>query len=322
MKRRLGAIDIGSNTVKLLIAESDGNSVEPLLQKSIQTRLARGLKQGRSISEAACEQTHQVIQQFLDLANQFDVEQLTGCATSALREANNGNEILTHLSNEFGFPLRVISGKEEARLIYQGLTTASHRPLSNLLILDVGGGSTEAILVLEEQLRFQESFPVGTVHLFESVNATLPSSDKAMTTLDETLTREYRPLVQAVRSVALDHDFQVMAAGGGAVVASMILQETNTFDPRAIEAEPIELTDLVHLKHRLWNSTREQRLSWPGMPSDRADIMPTGVSILTHLLTALDRSHIHVSTRGLRFGLILQLHHQMADRPESNSSPN
>lgn len=322
MKRRLGAIDIGSNTVKLLIAESDGHSVEPLLQKSIQTRLARGLKRGHSISEAAREQTHQVIERFLDLANQFDVEQLTGCATSALREANNGTEILAQFSGEFGFPLRVISGKEEARLIYQGLTTASHRPLTDLLILDVGGGSTEAILVLEEQLRFQESFPVGTVHLFESINTAFPSPEKAMTTLDETLTREYRPLVQAVQSVALDHDFQIMAAGGGAVVASMILQESNTFDPRAIEAQPIQLTDLAHLKHRLWNSTREQRLDWPGMPTDRADIMPTGVSILTHLLGALDHSRIYVSTRGLRFGLILQLHRQMAERPKTSSSPN
>lgn len=314
MIRRLGAIDIGSNTIKLLIADTDGQMVEPIYQQSIQTRLASGIGNGGQLSLSAMEKTRSTIFDYLAIGRQMSVESMIGNATSAVRDAGNGLEFVQQLENDTGISIAVITGEKEASLIFQGINTSQRHQSDWQVILDVGGGSTEIIVSGSQEIHHQQSFDVGSVRLLEEAKLVDPLCHQQLRSFESLLATRYAPLTEAIiasRNNALP--FSLVAAGGGAVLASMLLNETEQFNPTSIEIAPLKQTDLQTLNEKLWSTSLKKRKCWPGMPSERADIVPIGTAILTHLLSSLSLDQLWVSTRGLRFGLLRQHHNEKTD---------
>ena len=305
MKRRFGAIDIGSNTLKLLIGETDGTTVDPIHQESIQTRLGTGLVQTNNLSAAAMERSQSVMEHYVEQAHQHAVEGILGTATEAIRSAENGRTFVQALERRFNLPISIITGKEEAQLVFRGINSGPRIATDNQIIVDVGGGSTEIILSRHGSLSSFQSFPVGSVRLLEAAQMKGRLNLDLNQRFKELLNRQYAPLIQQTLTPDIEA-FSLVASGGGAVVAAMLLEKTTHFCPPTIESNPLVLGDLDGLEEQLWKTTVEERREFPGMPHDRADLVPIGVSILTHLLRELSKIRLYVSTRGLRFGLIQQ----------------
>ncbi|MDA7510898.1 hypothetical protein N8766_02955 [bacterium] len=319
MIRRLGAIDIGSNTIKLLIADTDGQTVEPVCQQSIQTRLGSGIEKGSQLSQSAMERTRSTIFDYVAIGKQMSVESLIGNATSAVRDARNGQQFVQQLEKETGISISVITGEKEASLIFQGITSTQGHQSDCQVILDVGGGSTEIIVSGNQDIRHQQSFNVGSVRLLEEARLRDPLCQRQLESFKKLLATRYLDLTEAIiANTDATTPFRLMAAGGGAVLASMLLRETEQFDPKSIELTPLERTDLQALNERLWSTSLSARKGWPGMPEERADIVPIGTAILSHLLSSLNQDHLWVSTRGLRFGLLRQFYHETARQENPN----
>lgn len=310
MRRRLGAIDIGSNTIKLLIADTDGQDIEPVCQQSIQTRLGARTGNNGQLTQAAMELTRSTILNYLELGEQMSVESIIANATSAVRDAANGRAFVSQLEMDTGIPISVITGEQEASLVFEGISSIQSHHSDWQIILDVGGGSTELIISEGQARHHQQSFDVGSVRLLEEASLSDPLCHNQLASFEKLLENRYSSLAEAAKAITnANSSCALVAAGGGAVIASMLLNETATFDPSSIESLPLERTDLQALGIRLWSTSLESRKSWIGMPSERADIVPIGIAILTHLLSTLDHDKLWVSTRGLRFGLLKQYYH-------------
>lgn len=319
MRRRLGAIDIGSNTIKLLIADTDGQTVEPVCQRSIQTRLGSGIEKGGQLSQSAMEQTRSTIFDYIAIGKQMSVESVIGNATSAVRDAENGQQFVQQLEKETGISIAVITGEKEASLIFQGITSTLGHQSDCQVILDVGGGSTEIIVSGVQDIRHQQSFNVGSVRLLEEARLRDPLCERQLRSFEKLLASRYAALTEAIiANTDGAISFNLVAAGGGAVLASMLLRETEQFDPKSIELTPLERTDLQALNERLWRTSLSARKGWQGMPEERADIVPIGTAILTHLLSSLNQDQLWVSTRGLRFGLLRQHYHETGPQESRN----
>jgi exopolyphosphatase / guanosine-5'-triphosphate,3'-diphosphate pyrophosphatase len=315
MIRRLGAIDIGSNTIKFLIADTDGQTVNPVCQRSVQTRLGSGIEKGNQLSQTTMEKTRSTILDYLDIGKKMSVEKVIGNATSAVRDAENGQEFVQQLEIDTGISIEVISGEKEASLIFRGITSTTSHQSDWQVILDVGGGSTEIIVSKDQNIRHQQSFNVGSVRLLEEAKLRDPLCLRQLESFQKLLADRYDPLTKAIETNTDGAiSFTLVAAGGGAVVASMLLSETENFDPVSIELSPLERTNLQALNERLWITSLSARKAWRGMPSERADIVPIGTSILSHLLSSIKHDQLWVSTRGLRFGLLLQHYHETSHR--------
>jgi exopolyphosphatase/guanosine-5'-triphosphate,3'-diphosphate pyrophosphatase len=164
---RRAVIDVGTNSVKLLVAEVAGREIKPVWEESKQTRLGRGFYEMRRLQSEAIHATAQAVAEFARAATACSVQSIRVIATSAARDAVNSGELMSAIQAASGLKMEIISGEQEADFVFQGVTTDpayAHQPL---LLLDVGGGSTELILGQGERKWFARSFPLGTVRLLE-----------------------------------------------------------------------------------------------------------------------------------------------------------
>jgi len=171
--QRRAVIDVGTNSVKLLVAEVDGHTLEPILEQSEQTRLGTGFYQTRQLQPEAVADTARAVAAFAAVARHQGAASIRVVATSAAREAHNRAGLIDAIRRSSGLTLEIISGEQEADYVFRGVTCGPERYHQSVLILDVGGGSTEFILGAAAQPCFRRSFPVGTVRLLE----TFPPAD-------------------------------------------------------------------------------------------------------------------------------------------------
>jgi len=164
---RRAVIDIGTNSVKLLIADVVGDDVRPLFEDSRQTRLGKGFYESSRLQPDAVKQTAEAVAEFGKEAKAHEAKSIRVIATSAARDAKNPGDLIAAVEKASGLKIEIISGEQEADWAFQGVTSDPQLAKRHLLLLDVGGGSTEFILGQGEHKHFRQSFPLGTVRLFE-----------------------------------------------------------------------------------------------------------------------------------------------------------
>ncbi|MBC8003553.1 MAG: hypothetical protein H7X97_13280, partial [Opitutaceae bacterium] len=174
---RRAVIDVGTNSVKILIAEINCREIHPLLEESEQTRLGRGFYETRKLQPDAVHATAKAVARFALVAKSWHASHTRVVATSAARDATNSSDLTSAIEEASGLSVEVISGEQEASWVFQGICTDPRLAGKPLLIVDVGGGSTEFILGQDCEQFFQQSFPIGTVRLIEM----LPVSDPPRT---------------------------------------------------------------------------------------------------------------------------------------------
>jgi exopolyphosphatase/guanosine-5'-triphosphate,3'-diphosphate pyrophosphatase len=306
---RRAVIDVGTNSVKLLVADVTGSKAHPVWEVGHQTRLGKGLFRDHFLTASAITATAQAVADYVAKAREHEAVSIRAIATSAARDARNAGDLVEAVRSMAGLELEIISGEQEARFAFQGVTTDESLGAEPLLVLDLGGGSTEMVLGMGQEIRFSASFRIGTVRLLEMMpHGDPPTPDEreaARSWVRQMLGREVLPVLGPHLAQLPGHQFAVIATGGTASILGCLEAGLKRFDRHRLDGLEIPAQGMRRLNERLWSLPLAARRSLPGLPPERADVILMGATIYEGILERLERPCMHVSTRGLRFAAVL-----------------
>ncbi len=307
---RRAVIDVGTNSVKLLVADVLGQDVQPVVEESRQTRLGKNFYETHRLQPDAIAQTATAVADFANVARGKKSMSIRVFATSAARDAVNQNELVSVIETASHLKLEVISGSQEAEWAFQGATCGTDLAQTPLLLLDVGGGSSEFILGHGGHKSFAHSFPLGTVRLMEKFpHADPPSHDEFVKCHDwvgEFLHKEIRPALDPVlQREKKAGAVQLAGTGGTATLLAKMELQSDGFDRERIEATRLSLERIQSYVEKLWSLPLAERREIPGLPKSRADVILPGVLIYAAVMKEFGFNELRVSTRGLRFAAVM-----------------
>lgn len=307
---RHAVIDVGTNSVKLLVADVQNRNVQPVLEESRQTRLGKNFYQTHRLQPEAIAQTARAVAEFAEIARRQNATPIRVIATSAARDAVNAEELGFAIENAAALKLEIISGEQEAEWAFQGATLGTDLAHTPLLLLDVGGGSSEFIVGHGGHKRFAQSFPLGTVRLLEKIPLGDPPTPaefaRSHDWVNAFLRQEVRPRLDPV----LQHEKELgpvhlAGTGGTATILARMELQSDRFDRDRIEKTRLSLDRIKEHRENLWKLPLSQRKEIPGLPQNRADVILTGVLIYASVIEAFGFTDLRVSTRGLRFAAVM-----------------
>jgi exopolyphosphatase/guanosine-5'-triphosphate,3'-diphosphate pyrophosphatase len=310
---RRAVIDIGTNSVKLLVAEISGHDIRPLHEDSKQTRLGKGFYETQRLQPESIAKTAKAVARFAEVAREHKADSIRVIATSAARDSKNPDELLAAIHEASGLKVEIISGNQEADWAFQGVTTDPQLARQHLLLLDVGGGSTEFILGQGEQKHFRQSFPLGTVRLLEKFPPGDPPTAPEFAAcrqwlkqfLDEQVKPQLEPAMTREAKLRPAGKIELVGAGGTTSILARMEARLDDYDRDRIEATRLPLARVRWHRERLWSLPLEERKEIIGLPPKRADVILTGVAIYEAVMEAFDFPELRVSTRGLRFAAVM-----------------
>jgi exopolyphosphatase/guanosine-5'-triphosphate,3'-diphosphate pyrophosphatase len=301
---RLAAIDVGTNSVKLLVAERSGPRLSPLLQRVEVTQLGRGVDQARRLTPEAISQTVAAIGDFAADAKRLGATEIFVCATSAARDAANAAELVAAVKARTGLVLEVLSGVEEATLSFAAVAHGNAR-LGQVVVLDIGGGSTEVIsgeVGQRVHVRTRQSLDQGALRLTERHLAV----DAEGRHLPEGLAAARRTLKAAVGGLGQLAGGTVVGIGGTVTTLLAITMGLEPYDPERVHGQWLSLAQTSAWADRLAAMTSRERRAVPGLPEKREGVICGGALVLEAALSALGATGCVVSDRGLRWGLLFE----------------
>ena len=306
---RRAVIDVGTNSIKLLVADVRGRDVQPVHEESRQTRLGRGFYQTNRLQPETIAHTAEAVWEFAETAREKNTDSIRVIATSAARDAVNPMDLTSSIFRASGLKTEIISGAREAEWAFRGVTTDPELARQPLLLLDVGGGSTEFILGHGEEKSFAHSFPLGTVRLMEKFPHSDPPKKSEINACHEWLKNflhhEIRPQVEpALKSEA--GEIRLVGTGGTTSILARIENKLDRFDRERIERTVLSFEQIVAHRKRLWKLPLEERKEITGLPKLRADVILTGVLIYEMVMEEFGFKQLRVSTRGLRFAAVME----------------
>ena len=299
--QRVAVVDVGSNSTRLLVADVDG-AVSVVERQSRVTRLGRGVDLSGQLSDEAIEAACDAIADYVELCRELKAEQITAIATSAVRDASNGEAFVAELRERFALSARVLDGEEEARLTYRG-ATAEQPPQLPTLVIDIGGGSTEMIVGTGAEIAFHTSLQAGVVRHTERHIAGDPPSAVEL----EALADDIRALIEK----ALAGHPETRASAGIAVAGtptslSAVELGLEPYDPARVHGHVLSLETIQHLLSQFASAPLAERVAIPGLHPDRAPTIIAGCVILIEAMRALGLDRIQASEHDILYGMALE----------------
>ncbi len=281
----------------MLVADMDKDGkITPLEDSERTTRLGRGLLETGIIHPESLKKSIEVIDHYLTTCRNMGVDRVLMAGTRALRTAKNAHLLLQYVHRHYGLTIQIISGEEEARLSY--LAAEKEMGLgSPILVLDIGGGSTEIIMGYTGRISELTSLNIGALHLTERFLRTDPVTEK-----------EFQHMVERIRrdlgTVAIKSPKRVVGLGGTITTLASVRMGRDPVDMSRLHGSSLSRRE-VRKQVRLYKgATHQQRLRIPGLPRDRADVILAGATILQVAMNLLGFDHLIVSCHGLRYGLL------------------
>lgn len=312
MNLLFAGIDIGTNTLRLLIAEfsSDGKYHKVKSERYI-TRLGEGISSTGSLKETAMERTSSVLKRFAKICSEYPLNGIYAVATSAVREASNGPDFIKKIKLEAGLDVDVISGDEEARLTMLGISSGLDFKGSDFLLMDIGGGSTEFIFVSEGDIISKVSTDIGVVRFTEQYLKSDPPQteeiEKLETAILECLNKLKGSASPPYQGGAGGGVFLVGTAGTVTTLAA-IDQKMTVYDPREINGYKISRAGIKNIRTLLLSMTMKKRMEIPGIEEGREDLIAAGVVLVDKVMELFGFNEILVSDSGLREGLVIDIY--------------
>ena len=301
--KKFASIDIGSNTVRLLVMEADDTgSFKKVNSKRVICRLGEGINSEKRLLPHRMELTLEVLQRFRDQCRKYGDIPIQVVATSAVREASNREEFVHLAREQAGLDVQVISWEEEARLTVEGVFW--RLPSSGkTLIFDIGGGSTEFIFSQDKQVLASAGTSLGVVRLTEQFISQHPTD-----------AREYENLKNHIREqlnrvlFRLDSPSPEKLIGTAGTVTTLAAMDHNIFpyDPEKIHGLVLPLENIQRLFENLKSKSLEQRLEIPSLERGREDLIIAGTVLILETMQTFNCSHLTVSEYSLREGVLLQ----------------
>ncbi len=297
---KLAAFDIGTNTVLMLAVEVlPDRSVRRLLDLARITRLGRGVDKNGALDSDSARRTIDAIADFADAARKAGAEKFVAVATSALRDACNGESFIAEVKSRTGVTLEVISGRVEAELshlaVVRGLPID---PAARLLIVDIGGGSTELIRCERGQELALVSLQIGSVRLSERIVRHDPPSREEIERLREEIER-------ALGEPGWDFSPEVMVGIAGTVTTvCAVALGLETYDPARVHGHVLSREEVSRTLARFGDLPLAERRKLKGLEEGRADVIFAGTTILDRVMEHFKVPGVVVSDQGVRWGLV------------------
>lgn len=297
------AIDIGTNTVLLLVAAKKGDHISPVYEAQLLPRLGKGVDAERNISSEAVERVAAAVQSHLqDIQQRFGDIPVRITATSAVRDARNRDEVLRQIYDATGYHVQLLSGAEEAELTFRGALSMVDQPTENPVVVDIGGGSTEVISGQGSRIRTAYSWDIGCVRFTERYLPEMPAVQSQL----EACRQGVRDGIGQVGPDFSDYSPELIGVAGTVTSLAALHQKLPGYYATRINGYRMTLEEIE--KFTKWVaglSRKELEQLNPAVMNGRADIMSAGLVILTEMMKLWGFQTLQVSTGGLRHGAIL-----------------
>ena len=296
--KRVASIDIGTNTILLLIAEVEGEKITPLFEKETVVGLGKGVQKNGILMTEAMHRGLQTLSQYLERCQAMEVGKIFAVGTSALREAANSEDFLRLVKKKMNLSIEVISPEEEAQLSFLAVAKDLREVNDTILVVDVGGGSTEFILGRGNQIGQWISLPLGSVRFTEQFLHSNPVREEEW----ETMEKKIRELLAKIPHS--QEPFLTVAVGGTATTLASVEQGLEEFIPKKIHHFVLRKEALRNQLLVYRSKTIDGRRKIPGLPGARADVILAGGAILYLAMEELNCPSVLISSHGIRQGLI------------------
>ena len=305
------AVDLGSNSFRLHVAQHDGETMRVLRSARDPVRLGAGLDAKGNLTDAAMQAAIDSLARFKLILAGYALNAVRVVATNTIRIAANSATFLPMAEQAIGYPIEIISGEEEGRLIYMGVASTVGSPGEQRLVLDIGGGSTELILGTGQEIRQVESFSIGTVRIgqefFTDGRIDAPAFERAILasrSVFEDAASQYRP-----------DQWQVAYGSSGTLRAIGDAIARNGMGDGSITADSLD-----RLRQRLIGFGHVERIVLAGMKPDRAAVIVGGLSILIGVMREVKIARMQPIEAGLRMGVLWDLHLRATKRDRREQS--
>lgn len=304
-RTRLAGVDIGTLNCRLLIADllPSGQLIEIRSERRI-LRLGEGVDQTKQLSVVAMDRVLQCLKEWREMIDASHVDAAAAVATSAVRDAKNRDEFLDRVKREAGFEVELISGVEEARRTMLGIRSGLSPDVTDVLALDIGGGSTEFILDRSGQKLAVRSIDIGVVRLCERLLLHDPPTDGEVHKAREWVARETKAAV--IRMGNYQTATFVGTAGTITSLAAMA-QKLPVYEPARIHNYMLKLDTIRELGQTLLGRNKAARVGLPGLEKGREEFIAAGAIIIRTVMETLGVSAVLVSELGLREGVLIDL---------------
>jgi exopolyphosphatase/guanosine-5'-triphosphate,3'-diphosphate pyrophosphatase len=292
------AIDVGTNTVRLLLGDVVEGRVEPHCYARHITRLGGGFSDKEGLAPSSQERTLFALHDFVSQCKQAGVVDIKAVGTAAFRRAVNGELFAQLIQEQTGIPLEIISGDTEALLTCSGVLSVVSPVPEVALILDIGGGSTEFILIVQSDVVWKKSYPLGVVRLCEEM-------DTVVTQLASIRECLLDVIHTCRRLLAGSQTIEIIGTAGSVTTLAAMDMKMESYDWRIVNNYKLGHDRLVELYDFIQPLTIEQRECLPGLEPGRGDLILPGMSIIIEMLSMFNTSCLTVSDAGLLEGLLL-----------------
>jgi exopolyphosphatase / guanosine-5'-triphosphate,3'-diphosphate pyrophosphatase len=310
----LAGIDVGTNTIRLLVADIGETSYQELSAGRTITRLGQGLDRTGVLSPEAQARSLDALSAFVEVLRRYPAVPVAAVATSALRRAANAGSFLQELRQRTGLDLRIIDGREEARLTLAGARRALVKgnltggdPLDSALLIDIGGGSTELIVTEEGRIRSDRSLDLGAVYLFERFLRSDPPGEEELGLLRRAVRSGLDAWEEELfRETGCRPESPAVVAGTAGTITTLAAmdQAMTDYDPDRINGAVLSADSLDGMVRMLSRTTLSDRKRIPGLEAGREDIILAGAIIAQEVMRRTAKHGMLVSDWGLREGIL------------------
>lgn len=299
---RVAAIDVGTNSTRLLVAEDSVGGFRPLERRMIITRLGEGVDKRKVLSPEALHRTFEAIADYAATCGELGVERLRVTGTSAVRDAHNREEFFEGVRKLTGAEPELLSGEQEAQATFLG-TLSDLQETGPVMVVDIGGGSTELIVGRREPERLV-SLDIGCVRMFEKHIDSDPPGPEELAALREEVTG----LLEDVKEdLEVPPGFRMIGVAGTVTQLATLKTGLPVYDPDITHHFVLSHGDVRQLSRRLNSLTYDQRKRTKGLEPGRADVIVAGAEILLAIMETFDAAELLVSEKDILDGLVLQL---------------
>jgi exopolyphosphatase/guanosine-5'-triphosphate,3'-diphosphate pyrophosphatase len=300
---RVAAIDCGTNSIRLLIADITGDNFKEVLRTMEIVRLGQGVDQNKAFQPDAIDRTLNAVRLFKDQIASKGVEKIRFCATSATRDATNRNLFIDGVRDILGIEVEVIPGEEEAELSFIGATKELMQSDSPFLVVDIGGGSTEFVFG-SEKVDFAKSVNIGCVRMSERHLNTQPPS---MAQIAQAIVDIDIAIAQAAAVVPITTAKTLVAVAGTATTVAAAALELNDYDRHMIHLSRISASNVHKVAASFQSMNKDQIASLGFMHPGRVDVITAGSLVLSRIMAATGASEFIASESDILDGMAWSL---------------
>ena len=297
---RIGAIDIGTNSMRLLIADIIDNEIVNQSKYINTTRMGQDVDSNGIISKEAIDRNIKALKEFYNKAKEERCQEIYCIGTSALRDAKNGNDFVNRAKIDIGIDIEIISGKKESLLGFRGVLKGI-KEKENILVIDIGGGSTEFILGSYDKILFARSENIGALRMTEKFIQNDPVKKEELLEIEVFTKKIIKDIKDYLKDKKID---KVVGIGGTMTSISAMNQELEVYSMDKVHNSKVELKDIDNILQKLIYMTLNDKKTLKGLQAKRADIITAGVKILEIIVKELEIDQITISEYDNLEGLV------------------